>query len=116
MVGDRKWLGDMVDWLRQADPTRLVVDNSPCAPNYHVKTDINDYHYYRSLPERRDEWDALTDAFADRPDWAFTCFAPAGPVGKLLNIWCSGSSFAVYSGTTVATSATSPLPTARNAS
>ncbi len=79
---DRKWLGEMVDWLRQADPTRLVVDNSPCAPNYHVKTDINDYHYYRSLPERRDEWDALTDAFADRPDWAFTPHGDGEQTGR----------------------------------
>ena len=79
---DRKWLLEMVDWLRQADPTRLVVDNSPCAPNYHIKTDINDYHYYRSLPERRDEWDALTDAFADRPDWAFTPHGDGEQTGK----------------------------------
>ena len=79
---DREWLGEMVDWLRAADPTRLVVDNSPCAPNYHVKTDINDYHYYRSLPERRDEWDALTNAFSDRPDWAFTPHGDGEQTGK----------------------------------
>ena len=71
-TADRRWLSETVDWLRQADPTRLVVDNSPCAPNYHVKTDINDYHYYRTLPERREEWDVLTEAFATNPDWTFT--------------------------------------------
>ena len=79
---DRQWLNEMVDWLRQADPTRLVVDNSPCAPNYHIKTDINDYHYYRSLPERRDEWEALTDAFAERPDWAFTPHGDGEQTGR----------------------------------
>ncbi len=67
----RAWLAETFDWLKAADPTRLVVDNSPCAPNFHVKTDINDYHYYRSLPERRDEWDEITDEFAAGADWTF---------------------------------------------
>ena len=67
----RAWLSETFDWLKTADPTRLVVDNSPCAPNFHLRTDINDYHYYRSLPERRDEWDAITNEFAAGADWTF---------------------------------------------
>ena len=67
----RAWLSETFDWLKSADPTRLVVDNSPCAPNFHIKTDLNDYHYYRSLPERRDEWDAITDEFSTGADWTF---------------------------------------------
>ena len=72
----RAWLAETFDWLKACDPTRLVVDNSPCAPNFHVKTDINDFHYYRSLPERRAEWDQITDEFAAGADWAF------GPPGQ----------------------------------
>ena len=68
----RQWLAETFDWLKQADPTRLVVDNSPCAPNYHIKTDINDYHYYRSIPERRSEWDQITKEFAGGADWTFS--------------------------------------------
>ncbi len=68
----RAWLRDTYDWVKALDPTRLVVDNSACHSSFHVKTDINDYHYYRSLPERRDEWDALTDEFASGPDWTYT--------------------------------------------
>jgi hypothetical protein len=68
----RSWLAGMYDWLKQRDPGRLVVDNSPCHGNFHVKTDIDDFHYYRSVPERRSEWDALTAEFAARADWTFT--------------------------------------------
>lgn len=68
----RAWLGETFDWVKALDPTRLVVDNSPCHTNFHVKTDINDYHYYRSLPERREEWDELTAEFAAGADWTFT--------------------------------------------
>ena len=73
----RKWLRDMYDWLKAADPTRLVVDNSACHYNFHVKTDLNDYHYYRSVPERRSEWDAITRDFATGPDWTFSPFGDA---------------------------------------
>lgn len=68
----REWLGRSFDWLKAEDPTRLVVDNSPCFPNFHVKTDINDFHYYRSVPERRQEWDDLTAQFAAGADWTFS--------------------------------------------
>jgi hypothetical protein len=73
----RDWLKGMVDWLRQRDPGRLVVDNSPCHGNFHVKTDINDFHYYRSVPERRAEWDQLTAEFASGADWAWSPFGDA---------------------------------------
>ena len=62
----------MYDWLKARDPSRLVVDNSPCNVNFHVKSDIDDFHYYRSVPERRSEWDALTAEFASRPAWTYS--------------------------------------------
>lgn len=68
----RLWLKDTYDWLKAKDPRRLVVDNSACIPNFHVKTDIDDYHYYRSVPERRAEWEKLTEEFAGRPDWSWS--------------------------------------------
>lgn len=70
----RAWLAETFDWLKALDPTRLVVDNSPCHGNFHVKTDLNDFHYYRSVPERRAEWDVLTAEFAAGADWTYTPF------------------------------------------
>jgi hypothetical protein len=71
----RAWLMEAYARLKSLDPTRLVVDNSPCFPNFHVQTDINDFHYYRAIPDHRDEWDWITEQFASRPSWAF---APDG--------------------------------------
>ena len=68
----RQWLKDTYDWLKAEDPIRLVVDNSACIPNFHVKTDVNDYHYYRTVPERRAEWERLTEEFAAGADWTFS--------------------------------------------
>ena len=71
----RAWLAEAYGRLKSLDPTRLVVDNSPCFPNFHVRTDINDFHYYRAIPDHRDEWDWITEQFASRPSWSF---APDG--------------------------------------
>jgi hypothetical protein len=68
----RAWLRDTFDWLKALDPTRLVCDNSPCHGNFHVKSDLDDFHYYRSVPERRAEWDALTREFAGGAAWTWT--------------------------------------------
>jgi Glycosyl hydrolases family 2, TIM barrel domain/Glycosyl hydrolases family 2, sugar binding domain/Glycosyl hydrolases family 2 len=73
----RQWLKDTYDWLKQLDPTRLVVDNSACHSNFHVKSDINDYHYYRSVPERRAEWDKLTEEFARAAKWTYSSHGDA---------------------------------------
>lgn len=78
----RAWLGALYDWLKAEDPLRLVVDNSACFPNVHVKTDIDDYHYYRSVLDRREEWQALTNEFAARPAWSFSREKEAVRTGK----------------------------------
>lgn len=77
----RQWLKDSYDWLKAEDKTRLVVDNSACFPNFHMKTDLNDYHYYRSVPERRQEWDDITAQFAGGADWTFSPLGDAERTG-----------------------------------
>ena len=66
---DREWLVQMFDFAKQLDPTRLVVDNSPCAGNYHVKTDLEDYHMYINLPDHYDMYRAWVKDFASHPEW-----------------------------------------------
>ena len=47
---DRTWLLLTFDLAKQKVPQSLVVDNSPCFPrNYHVKTDIEDFHWYNAF-------------------------------------------------------------------
>lgn len=67
----RVWLSEAYARLKTLDPTRLVIDNSPCFPNFHVCTDVNDFHYYRAIPDHRDEWDWITEQFAARASWTF---------------------------------------------
>jgi hypothetical protein len=69
---NRAWLMATFDWLKALDRTRLVVDNSPCHDNFHVKSDLDDYHYYRTVPERREEWDRLTAEFARGAAWTWS--------------------------------------------
>ncbi|MCX7796490.1 MAG: hypothetical protein N2380_08220 [bacterium] len=68
---DRKWLEDMYDKLKTLDPTRLVVDNSPCCNNFHVKTDINDFHNYFAFPDRFPNMKQWVSEYAKSPFWTF---------------------------------------------
>ncbi|MGC8890554.1 MAG: glycoside hydrolase family 2 protein, partial [bacterium] len=68
---DRKWLENMYDKLKALDPTRLVVDNSPCCNNFHIKTDINDFHNYFAFPDRFSAMKSWVSEYANGPSWTF---------------------------------------------
>ena len=67
----RKWLINMYDLAKKLDLTRLVVDNSPCASNFHVKTDIVDYHWYSIILGSYEYWIGFVRRFAIDPGWVF---------------------------------------------
>ncbi len=67
----REWLKQTFAWLKGYDPTRLVVDNSPLAPSFHVESDIADYHFYAAIPDHRAAWDKFVDGLADRAPWLY---------------------------------------------
>ncbi len=70
---DRGWLVAMFDEAKALVPESLVVDNSPCFPrNYHLKTDIEDFHWYNGFPHQNAAFAATTRAFADRASWAWS--------------------------------------------
>src|SRR3954469_17812042 len=68
----RNWLKQAFQWLKSYDPTRLVVDNSPLAPSFHVETDIADYHFYAAIPDHREDWDKFVDGLARRASWLYS--------------------------------------------
>jgi hypothetical protein len=68
----RAWLKRTYWWLKAYDPSRLVVDNSPLAPSFHVETDIADYHFYAAFPDNRRAWDGFVADLASRPSWLFS--------------------------------------------
>jgi hypothetical protein len=67
----RAWLAETYDWLKALDPTRLVVGNSACWGNFHVVTDIADFHIYYAMPDHHRQWREWTNKYARRPGWLF---------------------------------------------
>lgn len=67
----RRWLAEFYHEAKRIDPYRLIVDNSPCPPNFHVAGDLEDYHAYRAIPDHAEEWDQWVADFANRADWAW---------------------------------------------
>ncbi len=70
-ASQRTWLAETYEWLKALDPTRLVVGNSACWGNYHVATDIADFHVYYAMPDHYEQWREWTANYAHRPAWLF---------------------------------------------
>ena len=80
---DRNWLIETFDLAKARVPASLVVDNSPCFPrNYHLKTDIEDFHWYNAFPLQNADFAATTQAFAERAAWAWSPHGDAIKTGK----------------------------------
>jgi hypothetical protein len=70
-AGHRAWLAETYTELKALDPYRLVVGNSPCFTNFHVVTDIEDFHNYYAMPDHYRMWKDWVRVFASRPPWTF---------------------------------------------
>jgi hypothetical protein len=70
-ASQRTWLAETYDWLKTLDPTRLVVGNSACWGNFHVATDIADFHIYYAMPDHHQQWREWMENYARRPAWLF---------------------------------------------
>ena len=68
----RAWQKEMYDYAKSLDPTRLIVDNSACGGNFHLKTDIEDYHAYYSVPDHYREYASWVAGLAKHPDFTFS--------------------------------------------
>jgi Glycosyl hydrolases family 2, sugar binding domain/Glycosyl hydrolases family 2 len=70
---DRRWLIETFEWAKTLVPDSLLIDNSPCFPrNYHLKTEIEDFHWYNGFPHQNDAFAGTTRAFAGRAPWTFS--------------------------------------------
>lgn len=61
----RKWLHEMYEMAKKVVGNRLVIDNSPCSGNFHIETDLNDYHIYESFPDHKEEWNSKVENFVN---------------------------------------------------
>jgi hypothetical protein len=80
----RRWLRATFDRAKAltAPLGRLIVDNSACCNNFHLKTDIEDNHRYNSIPDEYRPFDQWVADFATRPKWNFSSHGDAEPSGK----------------------------------
>lgn len=79
---DRRWLLDTFAWARTVDPHRVIVDNSACIPNFHMRTDVDDYHFYAAMPDSMDLWQEFVTSFAGRADFTFSPHGDGIRTGK----------------------------------
>ncbi|MFN2532816.1 MAG: glycoside hydrolase family 2 protein [Pyrinomonadaceae bacterium] len=79
----RRWLRAAFERAREltAPLGRLIVDNSACCNNFHLKTDIEDNHRYNSIPDDYGPFDQWVADFASRPKWNFSPHGDAEPSG-----------------------------------
>jgi hypothetical protein len=75
-AADRAWLVHMYERCKELDPTRLVVDNSPCShawgPNIHVRSDLDDFHIYANIPDQAKSFAHTIEQFSLRPVWSYS--------------------------------------------
>jgi hypothetical protein len=69
---DRSWLADTFEWAKALDPTRLWVDNSACPPTFHARSDLNDFHLYRAVPDQLASWRRWTTGWAADPGQTYS--------------------------------------------
>jgi len=83
---DRRWLKQMYHYVKKTDPTRLVVDNSPCnmpqGRNFHLRTDIEDFHIYFAIPDHYHKWADWVRDFSTHPSWTFSYHGDAERTGQ----------------------------------
>jgi hypothetical protein len=80
----RRWLRAEFDRAKKltAPLGRIIVDNSACCDNFHLKTDIEDNHRYNSIPDYYRDFDQWVADFAARPKWNFSPHGDAAPSGR----------------------------------
>ncbi|MBV8206685.1 MAG: hypothetical protein JO041_07820, partial [Acidobacteria bacterium] len=80
----RNWLASAYDELKKAVAPlgRLVDDNSACCENFHVKSDLADFHQYYSIPDHADRWAAWVADYAGRPKWIWSGYGDSRSTGQ----------------------------------
>jgi hypothetical protein len=62
-----RWLGSTFEEIKTAYPEIVVTDNSACMGNYHIKSELNDYHFYTSSIDREKLWKTFTQNYSSYP-------------------------------------------------
>ncbi len=82
LAPDRLWLKDAYHEAKRIVPGWLVDDNSACCDNFHIATDLADFHHYDSIPDHAADFARFVGDFATRPSWLFSPYGDAEPKGN----------------------------------
>ena len=74
-AADRGWLRQAYRQAKQIVPGWRVDDNSACCDNFHVATDIADFHQYNAIPDYAADFDRCVTDESAPSRWLF------GPYG-----------------------------------
>ncbi len=82
-VTQRTWLKHTFNWIKESVRPlgRLVIDNSPCEGNFHIKSDLEDFHNYYSMPDQAKKWESFTASLASRPAWTYSPYGDSERTG-----------------------------------
>ncbi len=80
-ASDRAWLKRTWQRAVKMVPGWLVDDNSPCCTNFHIETDVADFHNYDAIPDHARAFDRFVAQLATRPKWLFSPYGDAAPTG-----------------------------------
>jgi hypothetical protein len=80
-ASQRAWLKQAYSEAKVMVPGWLVVDNSACYENFHLATDIADFHQYNAIPDYASDFDRFVGDMAQRPGWLFSPYGDATPKG-----------------------------------
>jgi hypothetical protein len=75
----RTWLKNTFNWIKECVRPlgRMVVDNSACEGNFHIKSDLEDFHNYYSMPDQVEKWEKFLSELAARPEWTYSPYSDA---------------------------------------
>ncbi len=80
-ASDRAWLRQAYLEAKAMTPGWLVDDNSACCDNFHLATDLADFHTYDAVPDHAADFDRFVIDLATRPGWLFSPYGDAAPKG-----------------------------------
>ncbi len=73
----RRWLAATYKWAKDLAKSWLIVDNSACIPNFHVVSDLDDYHVYFNIPDQAEDFAEWMQAFIGREAGTYTGYGDA---------------------------------------
>ncbi len=77
----RNWMVKMYERVKEIVGNRLVVDNSACCNNFHVESDLNDFHFYKSL-DHFEDWKSNISRFSSGTFKTFSPYSDSKESGK----------------------------------